>query len=107
MNDNHDAVLDGHTEPTAATRPVAMPRIPKERVPPITSRFLFVDVSSRRATQLRRGALPRLEALRPDPETGQRPEVTSRLERVAMEEVEQGLVVFDLRDAKSSEETKS
>mgnify|MGYP003712746625 CR=1 FL=1 len=77
-----------------------MPRIPEQRMPPITSRFLFVDVSSRRAKQLRLGALPRLEALRPDPETGQRPEVTSKLERVAMEEVEQGLVVFELREAR-------
>ena len=105
MNDNLDAVLDGDTEPIAAARPVAMPRIPEEKAPPITSRFLFVDVSSRRAKQLRRGALPRLEALRPDPETGQRPEVTSRLERVAMNEVEQGLVVYDVIEDTSSEET--
>ena len=105
MTDNLDPLLDGDAEPIAATRPVAMPRIPEERVAPITSRFLFVDVSSRRAKQLRRGALPRLEALRPDPETGQRPEVTSRLERVAMEEVEQGLVVYDLIEDKSAEET--
>ena len=107
MDDKNDAVTDGDTEPIAATQPVAMPRIPEQRMKPITSRFLFVDVSSRRAKQLRRGALPRIAALRPDPDTGHRPEVTSRLERVAMEEVEQGLVVFDLRDAKSSEETKS
>ena len=105
MNDNHDAVLDGDTEPIAPTPAVAMPRIPEQRVPPITSRFLFVDVASRRAKQLRRGPLPRLEALRPDPETGQRPEVTSRLERVAMEEVEQGLVVYELLEDKSSEKT--
>ena len=105
MNDNLDAVQDGDTEPIAAARPVAMPRIPEEKAPPITSRFLFVDVSSRRAKQLRRGALPRLEALRPDPETGQRPEGTSRLERVAMNEVEQGLVVYELIEDTSSEET--
>ncbi len=105
MNEKNDAVQDGDTEPIAATRPVPMPRIPEERVPPIASRFLFVDVSSRRAKQLRRGALPRLEALRPDPETGQRPQVTSRLERVAMDEVEQGLVVYELHEEKSSEET--
>jgi DNA-directed RNA polymerase subunit K/omega len=42
--------------------------------------------------------------LRPDPETGQRPAVTSRLERVAMEEVEQGLIVYELIKDKSSEE---
>ena len=105
MNDTQDTVQDGDTDPIAATRPVAMPRIPEQRMQPITSRFLFVDVSSRRAKQLRRGALPRLEALRPDPVTGQRPEVTSRLERVAMEEIEQGLVVFELGEEMSPEET--
>ena len=82
-----------------------MPRLPEEPVAPITSRFLFVDVASRRAKQLRRGALPRLKALRPDPETGQRPEVTSRLERVAMEEVEEGLVAYELIPEKASKET--
>jgi DNA-directed RNA polymerase subunit K/omega len=106
MNDNSDAVQDGDTEPVPVTRPVAMPRIPKEPVAPITSRFLFVDVASRRAKQLRRGALPRLEALRPDPETGHRPETKSRLERVAMEEVEKGLIVYEVTEAPSSEETK-
>ncbi len=109
MNDTHDDVqdlaTDPDTEPIAATRPIPMPRIPEERTPPIRSRFLFVDVASRRAKQLRRGALPRLEALRPDPETGQRPEVVSRLERVAMEEVEQGLIVYELIEDKSSAET--
>ena len=82
-------------------------RIPAERMPPITSRFLFVDVSARRAKQLRRGALPRLEALRPDPETGERSESTSRMERVAMQEVEQGLVVYKLLDETDSAETTS
>ena len=70
---------------------------------PISSRFLFVDVSARRAKQLRRGALPRLDALRPDPATGERPVVSSRLERVAMEEVEQGLVVYELLDRDPTE----
>jgi hypothetical protein len=50
--------------------------------------------------------LPRLEALRPDPETGHRPETKSRLERVAMEEVEKGLIVYEVTEAPSSEETK-
>ena len=105
MTDNDDTVLDGDTEPVPVTRPIAMPRLPEEPVAPITSRFLFVDVASRRAKQLRRGALPRLAALRPDPETGQRPEVTSRPERVAMAEVEEGLVAYELIKDKSSEET--
>lgn len=105
MNDNDDGVEDLDTEPVPVARPIAMPRIPEEPVAPITSRFLFVDVASRRAKQLRRGALPRLEALRPDPETGQRPAVTSRLERVAMEEVEKGLVVYEMIEDENSTET--
>ena len=105
MSDTENALRDNDTEPIATTRPVPMPRIPEERMAPISSRFLFVDVSARRAKQLRRGALPRLEALRPDPETGERPEVTSRMEHIAMEEVEQGLVVYELLDPRAAETT--
>jgi DNA-directed RNA polymerase subunit K/omega len=54
--------------------------------PPITSRFLFVDVAAQRAKQLRRGALPRLDL-------GSGPH---KLERVAMEEVRSGLVDYSL-----------
>lgn len=59
-----------------------------ERAVPITSRFLFVDVAAQRAKQLRRGALPRLEragAIAPH-----------KLERVAMEEVRQGVIQYTL-----------
>ena len=55
--------------------------------PPITSRFLFVDVAAQRAKQLRRGALPRLER------AGQAPH---KLERVAMEEVRVGAIQYTL-----------
>ena len=54
---------------------------------PITSRFLFVDVAAQRAKQLRRGALPRLER------SGVTPH---KLERVAMEEVRQGVIDYTL-----------
>ena len=55
---------------------------------PITSRFLFVDVAAQRAKQLRRGALPRLErAATANPH---------KLERVAMEEVKQGVIQYTL-----------
>ena len=104
---DYKSVLNDDTEPIAAAPPVPMPRIPEERMPPITSRFLFVDVSAQRAKQLRRGALPRLDALRPDPETGARPEVKSRMERVAMEEVEQGLIVYKVPEGKSLKESAS
>lgn len=99
MDDDFD-MAEEREEP-AAPLPIPMPRIPAEPQPPVDNRFLFVDVAAQRAKQLRRGALPRLEPLRPDPETGERPEVTFRLERVAMEEVEQGLVVYNLPEASS------
>ena len=96
MTDEFDALVDDDGESTTPPQPVHMPRVPVEPMPPISNRFLFVDVASQRAKQLRRGALPRLEALRPDPETGERPDVVTRLERVAMDEVERGLVVYEL-----------
>ena len=55
--------------------------------PPITSRFLFVDVAAQRAKQLRRGALPRLE---------RGAQVPHKLERVAMEEVRNGVIQYTL-----------
>ena len=55
----------------------------------ITSRFLFVDVAAQRAKQLRRGALPRLEA-------GAAGTGPHKLERVAMEEVRTGLIEYSL-----------
>ena len=68
------------------------PQEPRPKAEPILSRFLFVDVAAMRAKQLRRGALPRLdhdphssEAGRPDP---------LKAERVAMEEVRRGLVLY-------------
>ena len=54
---------------------------------PITSRFLFVDVAAQRAKQLRRGALPRLHHASISPH---------KLERVAMEEVRQGVILYTL-----------
>ncbi|HET7617083.1 MAG TPA: DNA-directed RNA polymerase subunit omega [Vicinamibacterales bacterium] len=61
---------------------------PVEPAPPITSRFLFVDVAAQRAKQLRRGALPRLE----------RPHAAAphKLERLAMDEVRSGLIQYQL-----------
>ena len=95
MTDEFDHLFETDAEPSTP-RPIPMPRVPEERAAPITNRFLFVDVAAQRAKQLRRGALPRLEELRPNPETGERPVVALRLERVAMEEVEQGLVIYEL-----------
>jgi DNA-directed RNA polymerase omega subunit len=61
---------------------------------PIESRFLFVDVAAMRAKQLRRGALVRLsdedDAWDPNRPTPHKPE------RIAMEEVRRGLVLYDV-----------
>ena len=66
--------------------PDPSPQIPSEPAPPITSRFLFVDVAALRAKQLRRGARVRFRE-------GEGP-VIHKAERVAMEEVRRGLVSY-------------
>jgi DNA-directed RNA polymerase subunit K/omega len=66
------------------------------KAPVIESRFLYVDVAALRAKQLRRGARPRLDqAEEPLP-----PVKVVKAERVAMEEVKQNLVQWDLPDFK-------
>jgi DNA-directed RNA polymerase subunit K/omega len=71
------------------------PETPEPRVivPPVTNRFLYVDIAALRAKQLRRGALPRLDG--PYEPTSHR-DVPHKPERVAMEEVRRGLVQYDL-----------
>lgn len=73
--------------------------------PPLTraSRFLYVDIAARRAKQLRRGALPRLDGLLPDPETGERAEPGHKLERIAMREVDDGLIAYALPEGQDAE----
>jgi DNA-directed RNA polymerase omega subunit len=63
--------------------------VPEAPAAPILSRFLFVDVAARRATQLKRGARVRIAH-------GEHDRVPHKLERVAMEEVKQGLVLYQL-----------
>jgi DNA-directed RNA polymerase omega subunit len=67
--------------------------VPVEPVPPIQSRFLFVDVAALRAKQLRRGA-----RIRFDPD--QHVPLPHKPERVAMEEVRRGLVSYSVPDPK-------
>jgi DNA-directed RNA polymerase subunit K/omega len=69
------------------------PLIPADPAPPISSRFLFVDVAALRAKQLRRGARVRYEADQAAP-------VLHKPERVAMEEVRRGLVYYNVPDQK-------
>jgi DNA-directed RNA polymerase subunit K/omega len=72
-----------------ATEPTEPPVVPAEPLPPIQSRFLFVDVAALRAKQLRRGARIRID----DTE-----HLPKKAERVAMEEVKRGLVFYDVPD---------
>jgi len=81
-----DENLTTDNQPETADAPAQ----PIVKVAPPESRFLFVDVAALRAKQLRRGARPRIatgdgEAYQP-----------KKPERVAMEEVRQGLVAFDV-----------
>lgn len=68
---------------------------PVEPAPPVSNRFLFVDIAALRAKQLRRGARPRIDQTPHD----NHPQ-PKKAERVAMEEVRQQLVQFDLPAAK-------
>jgi DNA-directed RNA polymerase subunit K/omega len=80
---------------TDTTEPIeAEPVAPRPKAPPIESRFLFVDVAAMRAKQLKRGALLRLdddaESVRNRP---------FKCERLAMEEVKRGLVLYEVPTA--------
>jgi DNA-directed RNA polymerase subunit K/omega len=63
---------------------------PTEPAPPVTNRFLFVDIAALRAKQLRRGARPRI-----DQGSDHHP-MPHKAERVAMEEVRRQKVPYDL-----------
>lgn len=85
--------MDEAGELIQSTEPADGPFIPAEPLPPIQSRFLFVDVAALRAKQLRRGARIRFDA---DPGTP----AMHKPERLAMEEVRRGLVFYQVRPAK-------
>lgn len=77
--------LSDFTEPQSSDGPM----IPAEPLPPIESRFLFVDVAALRAKQLRKGARPRFEQ-------DHAVAIIHKAERVAMEEVRRGLVLYEV-----------
>ena len=85
-------------EPTPLEQHPDTPKVPPVPLPPIQSRFLFVDVAALRAKQLRRGARPRL---------GGDVQVPHTAERVAMEEVKRGLVYYDVPPAKPAPEEEA
>ena len=70
---------------------------PAVPAPPIQSRFLFVDVAARRAIQLKRGARVRIGP-------GEHDRAPHKLERIAMEEVRQGLVHYQLPQARTEKQ---
>jgi len=80
---------------SAEEHQIEPPKVPPEPLPPIESRFLFVDVAALRAKQLRKGARPRL-----DDEIPQH----HKAERVAMEEVRRGLVYYDVPPSRPAPE---
>ena len=83
-------------DPAGADNPAEDGPIIHEKATPIESRFLYVDVAALRAKQLRRGARPRLDqAEEPLPLVK-----AIKAERVAMEEVKNNLVQWNLPDFK-------
>jgi DNA-directed RNA polymerase omega subunit len=82
-------VLTGPPEADEETAPDSL-----LKAPPIESRFLFVDVAAMRAKQLRRGARVRLSD--DDAQFEQHRPVPHKAERVAMEEVRRGLVLYEV-----------
>ena len=89
-----DEVVEAQVPEQPPAPETHQPLIPTEPVPPIESRFLFVDVAALRAKQLRRGA--RLRILSED---GPLPR---KAERLAMEEVKRGLVMYDVPPPKTA-----
>jgi DNA-directed RNA polymerase subunit K/omega len=89
-------VVEENTVPSDLTEEQAQPEAASfAKVPPPESRFLFVDVAALRAKQLRRGARPRVACMGDAPAEGA-VDLPRKPERVAMEEVRQGLVLYDL-----------
>ena len=86
--DDNEPLVETAVEPEA-------PPAPRPKAAPIESRFLFVDVAAMRAKQLRRGALPRLDDASESEIHRQHPH---KAERIAMEEVKHGLVLYDVPD---------
>ena len=83
--------------PEAAGTPADDAPIIHPKAPAIESRFLYVDVAALRAKQLRRGARPRLDQVEEHVPVSK----AIKAERVAMEEVKQNLVLWDLPEFKA------
>jgi DNA-directed RNA polymerase subunit K/omega len=96
-------VVEEQTVPNETSAEQAAPDAPVVKVAPIESRFLFVDVAALRAKQLRRGARVRL----PGGADGEpAPDLPKKPERLAMLEVRQGLVSYELGELKPEGESQ-
>jgi DNA-directed RNA polymerase subunit K/omega len=91
--------MDENVEPTESAAEADTVAEPRPKASPIESRFLFVDVAAMRAKQLRRGALPRLDD--EEDEAAAARVHPFKAERVAMEEVRRGLVLYAVPDPPS------
>ena len=85
--------MEGNEELIETPAEPEAPPAPRPKAPPIESRFLFVDVAAMRAKQIRRGARPRLDEAG-DGEVHRT--MPHKAERIAMEEVKHGLVLYDV-----------
>jgi DNA-directed RNA polymerase subunit K/omega len=85
-----DEILDEST----TTDDPELPAGPRPKAPPIESRFLYVDVAAMRAKQLRRGAILRLSE--DDEQHDPHKPMPHKPERLAMEEVRRGLVLYEV-----------
>jgi len=85
--------------PEVPSEPAVEEPVQRPQAPPIESRFLFVDVAAMRAKQLRRGA--RLRLNEEDGWDANRPTVF-KAERLAMEEVKHGLVLYEVPPTKNA-----
>ncbi len=85
-----------------ASEPTGPPEL-REPMPAIESRFMLVDIAALRAKQLRRGALSRLEGATAVADTSG--VSTRKLERIARDEIDKGLIVYDIPDPESKDDS--
>ena len=103
MSEESDVLeVEPTADAAAETSEGVVPPEPREPMPPVESRFMFVDIAALRAKQLRRGALPRV-TLPPHEGEGEGAEPSRKLERIAMREVDEGLIVYDFPDMNKTE----
>lgn len=90
-------MVDDTLTPDTPLESADAPAEPIVKVAPPESRFLFVDVAALRAKQLRRGARVRLSGMVAGPDAPA--DQPRKPERIAMEEVRQGLVIFGMAES--------